>query len=83
MKFLIILTVLYSGDVNLTLYEYSFKTFLNKNTCEQYLEQESDYLKYTVDRQFKNKNIEYAQVECWTEEKWLKHLETLNNNLEV
>lgn len=83
MKFLIILTVLYSGDVNLTLYEYSFKTFSNKNTCEQYLEQESDYLKYTVDRQFKNKNIEYAQTECWAEEKWLKHLETLNNNLEV
>jgi|TARA_R110001592_G_scaffold140245_1_gene360956 hypothetical protein len=83
MKFLIILTILYSGDVDLTTYEYGFKKFIDKNTCEQYLKQESTYLEYTMYKQFTDKNIEYAQMECWENVKWLEHIESLKNSLEV
>ena len=72
MKFILVLVVFFVGENNPNIYRYIYLDFEDKNTCLLFKEQQGKLLQESISNQFKHKDIDYQEIQCWTFEQWLR-----------
>jgi hypothetical protein len=77
-KFVLVLIIFFAGENNPTLYKYTYLDFIDENTCLLFKEKQERLLKETITQQFKDRDIEYQETVCWSQEEWLEYYKTLN-----
>ncbi len=67
MKFFIVLVILLVGEESPRIMQYKYSDFLEIKTCDLYIENESNYLKATIEAQFPVETIQESVVMCMTQ----------------
>jgi hypothetical protein len=78
MKYVLILIIFFAGENNPTLYKYTYLDFIDENTCLLFKEKQGRLLEETIAQQFKNRDIKYQEMVCWSQEEWLEYYKELN-----
>jgi len=78
MKYVLILIIFFAGENNPTLYKYTYLDFIDENTCLLFKEKQGRLLEETIAQQFKNRDIKYQEMVCWSQEEWLDYYKALN-----
>jgi len=78
MKFFIVLVILLVGEENPRVMQYKYGDFLEIETCDNFIKEQADYLKESIELQFPVETIEESVVMCMTQkeiDKVINHLE--------
>ena len=78
MKFFIVLVILLVGEENPRVMQYKYGDFLEIETCVNFIKEQADYLKESIELQFPVETIEESVVMCMTQkeiDKVINHLE--------
>jgi len=78
MKFFIVLVILLVGEENPIVMQYKYGDFLEIETCDNFIEEQVDYLKASIELQFPVETIQESVVMCMTQkeiDRVIKHLE--------
>ena len=78
MKFFIVLVILLVGEENPRVMKYKYGDFLEIETCDNFIEEQVDYLKASIELQFPVETIQESVVMCMTQ----KEIDRITNYLE-
>ena len=78
MKFFIVLVILLVGEEDPRIMQYKYGDFLEIKTCDNFIKEQQDYLKASIELQFPVETIQESVVMCMTQkeiDKIIKHVE--------
>ena len=78
MKFFIVLVILLVGEEDPRVMQYKYGDFLEIETCDKFIEEQTDYLKASIELQFPVETIQERVVMCMTQ----KEIDRVTNYLE-
>jgi hypothetical protein len=83
MKFVLVLIIFFVGENNPNIYRYIYVDFIDENTCLLFKEQQGKLLQESISNQFKYKDIDYQEIQCWTLEQWLEEDKRIRRGVEA